>query len=230
MPLLTEIYDVTLKLDIRGKAKEGFVRPTLSECFMSHKDFTAIPSAQDLFFDKITNGVTITNNNLTSTFDDYTGSRGWWGLAISNISKTSGKWYIEFLVNDNTDPTYAGLGIGLLDPNNYSSSYSYFSEKSLFWFTTSGLYVAYPPDGHYSGGGGVSMVNGDVIALSFDIDNYIFKMYKNNVLQHTYTETDPAAKLTEFTFATTGIGSVLTLIPNKESVYYSIPEGFKYFG
>lgn len=39
MTLLSDIYDVTLKKDIRGAAKGGFVRPTVGEHFMTHKDF-----------------------------------------------------------------------------------------------------------------------------------------------------------------------------------------------
>ena len=43
MTLLSEIYDVTLKRDIRGAAKGGFVRPTVGEHFMSDRDFEEIP-------------------------------------------------------------------------------------------------------------------------------------------------------------------------------------------
>lgn len=42
MTLLSEIYDVTLKRGIRGKASEGFVRPTVGECFMTHRDFKEV--------------------------------------------------------------------------------------------------------------------------------------------------------------------------------------------
>ena len=39
MKLLSDLYNVTLKRGIRGKASEGFVRPTIGENFMSHRDF-----------------------------------------------------------------------------------------------------------------------------------------------------------------------------------------------
>lgn len=42
MTLLSEIYDVTLKRDIRSAAKGGFVRPTVGEHFMTHRDFIEI--------------------------------------------------------------------------------------------------------------------------------------------------------------------------------------------
>lgn len=42
MTLLSEIYDVTLKRSNRGANKQGWVRPTLGEFFMTHRDFTRI--------------------------------------------------------------------------------------------------------------------------------------------------------------------------------------------
>jgi hypothetical protein len=44
MKNLSDLYDANFK-KIRGKAAQGFVRPTLSEFFMSHKDFVEIESA-----------------------------------------------------------------------------------------------------------------------------------------------------------------------------------------
>ena len=38
------LYDITKKAGVRNAAKAGFVRPTLSECFMTHKDFVEIVS------------------------------------------------------------------------------------------------------------------------------------------------------------------------------------------
>lgn len=42
MILLSEIYDVTLKRQNRGAAKSGWVRPTIGEFFMTHRDFQEI--------------------------------------------------------------------------------------------------------------------------------------------------------------------------------------------
>jgi hypothetical protein len=44
MTTLSNLYNATFK-EIRGKAAQGFIRPTLSEFFMSHKDFVEIESA-----------------------------------------------------------------------------------------------------------------------------------------------------------------------------------------
>lgn len=48
MKLLSELYNVTLKRGIRGKAKEGFVRPTIGENFMTHRDFKEVISFTDI--------------------------------------------------------------------------------------------------------------------------------------------------------------------------------------
>lgn len=42
MKFLSELYNVTLKRGIRGKAKSGFVRPTIGQNFMTHRDFQEI--------------------------------------------------------------------------------------------------------------------------------------------------------------------------------------------
>lgn len=44
MPLLSEIYDVTLKRINRGQAKLGNIRPTIGEFFMTHKDYSQVSS------------------------------------------------------------------------------------------------------------------------------------------------------------------------------------------
>lgn len=43
MTLLSEIYDVTLKLRNRGGCKKGYIRPTIGEFFMTHKNWVEIP-------------------------------------------------------------------------------------------------------------------------------------------------------------------------------------------
>lgn len=44
MSLLSELYDVTLKKPNRGMAKEGYIRPTIGEFFMTHKDYSQVLS------------------------------------------------------------------------------------------------------------------------------------------------------------------------------------------
>jgi hypothetical protein len=48
MTLLSEIYDVTLKRGNRGAAKGGFVRPTIGEHFMTHKDYFEVIGFRDI--------------------------------------------------------------------------------------------------------------------------------------------------------------------------------------
>ena len=42
--LLTELYDITLKKEIRSANKEGWVRPTIKQMYMSDGDFEYVMS------------------------------------------------------------------------------------------------------------------------------------------------------------------------------------------
>ena len=42
MPLLSDLYDISSRGNIRGKSNEGFVRPTIGEFFMSDRDFEEV--------------------------------------------------------------------------------------------------------------------------------------------------------------------------------------------
>ena len=52
MALLSDIYDVTLKLHNRDACKQGWVRPTIGESFISNKDFTKISKLYDIRWDQ----------------------------------------------------------------------------------------------------------------------------------------------------------------------------------
>lgn len=104
MTLLSDIYNVTLKRDIRGAAKGGFVRPTVGEHFMTHRDFIEITNfvPQYVFkggytLDKCIGGtVSEAGNYITSgpsgAFD---------GSLTTNISNS---WYFQ-------EPPYNGSWI-----------------------------------------------------------------------------------------------------------------------
>ena len=58
MALLSEIYNVTLKRNNRGAAKDGWTRPTIGECSVTHKDFKEVSRLLTPFFGtKCTGGV-----------------------------------------------------------------------------------------------------------------------------------------------------------------------------
>lgn len=73
MKFLSELYDVTLKRGIRGKASEGFVRPTIGESFMSHRDFQEVPAVIDPYFSDVNRGI-ILNNGTRVESSSYPGS------------------------------------------------------------------------------------------------------------------------------------------------------------
>lgn len=72
MTLLSEIYDVTLKRNNRNASINGYVRPTVGEYFVTHKDFKEVNRLvliEPYFFS--TYRCTLTNAGRTVLFDDY---------------------------------------------------------------------------------------------------------------------------------------------------------------
>lgn len=145
-----------------------------------------------------------------------------------NSSKSSGKWYIEFLME--VDTGVASLGVGLI-PTNYNfstyvggpnlgggQSWGYYSNGSKY---TNGLPTAY----------GSTYTSGDVISIAWDADSGKLWFAKNNVWQ---ASGDPAAG-TNQTYTVSGTyypaaecyaqtTAITVRSPNNYS--YSPPSGF----
>jgi len=64
---ISELYHSTKKRGLRGKAKQGFIRPTISEFFMSNCDYIEIPSVTVPGTPSISS-IDITTNNMTINF------------------------------------------------------------------------------------------------------------------------------------------------------------------
>ena len=160
---LSEIYDVTLKRGIRGAAKGGFVRPTIGEHFMTHRDFENISSYHDPeFLAKIT--------APDGAADDYFG----WSVAISDTKIVVGAYLDDARGSDsgsayifNTDGTYVtkitapdgaagnqfGISVAISDTKivvgaRYDDDHGSVS-GSAYIFNTDGTYVTKitAPDG-----------------------------------------------------------------------------------
>ena len=122
---LSEIYDVTLKRGIRGAAKGGFVRPTIGEHFMTHRDFENIISYHDPeFLAKITapdgaasdyfgNSVAISDTKIVvgAYLDDDRGSDS--GSAY--IFKTDGTYVTKITAPDGAAYDYFGNSVAISD-------------------------------------------------------------------------------------------------------------------
>ena len=95
MTLLSEIYDVTLKRDIRGAAKGGFVRPTVGEHFMTHRDFEEIVSWIRLQNTKLY------TTNIIATGDPKIATLGANKICISYLKNTAVYTVIATIDGDN---------------------------------------------------------------------------------------------------------------------------------
>lgn len=120
------------------------------------------------------NGLTLSNGNLTAT--GSSGNR----TVRSTISKSSGKWYIEYSVSAATGTTMVGIANStyvitsyLYDGTSNGEGYTAFDGKIYFNNVASAFGAAYTV--------------GDVIGLALDASNGNIQVYKNNVLQGTVT-------------------------------------------
>lgn len=160
MKLLSDLYKVTLKRGIRGKAKEGFVRPTIGENFMSHKDFIKVVSSKFMpetlgFLDVIEH-------------PDWAGI--WWKKVTTKESVnilTKGKWYLEQNILYIYHPTSARINILDADTDVMLASAAGYA-KSLAGY----LYIANA---------------GDVMGLAVDVDSRKADVYENGNLKGTLT-------------------------------------------
>lgn len=113
-------------------------------------------------------GVTLSNNNLTTTFN------GGWNISNirSNISVSSGKWYCELKVDPHSSDTLMfGVANEKFDVNN---DY-YNSIDQLSYYSNGGeVYPSISPCGSQYGAG-------DLIGMAIDIDNKKIKFSKNGV-------------------------------------------------
>ena len=163
MTLLSEIYDVTLKRGNREAAKGGFVRPTVGEHFMTHKDFEEIKASHFL----------PENLGFLDVIQTVLGSQ----YSIDKISTNTlseGKWYIEqnFLLLAGDSSRYDGaasIGVKILNAN------------------TNNL-LAFPRAFKYSGYDSWSFFTadtGDIMRLIIDVDTGSVTVYENGTFRRT---------------------------------------------
>lgn len=120
MTLLSDIYDVTLKRENRGAAKDGYIRPTLGEYFVTNKDFQQIysnflyPTSWDPEKSAACGMI-----DFNRTID------GWPSNGVTTLSKfgaTENKYYWEVKVSYDTGwngDAYVGISRA---PVNYGST------------------------------------------------------------------------------------------------------------
>jgi len=180
------LYNISLKAGIRNAAKNGFVRPTLAEMFMSHKDFVEVPSTEPItpaYLELFpgSNGVTISEDKLTSS-----SSLGNWHGGVVPIPKYSGKWYLEF--TDNGSGGAYSVGVRDVNETAYPNHYAPDAHLSYLWHN---IYQGASGGNIYQGAGDGSAVyprpdGGDIMAVGYDIENHVFTVYREGELIHTY--------------------------------------------
>jgi len=206
------LYNSSLKAGIRNAARNGFVRPTVAEMFISSKDFVEIPAIEPInpISLVLQSGSTavLSNNNLTSTnmFANWHGG-------VVDIPKSTGKWYLEFI-----QPDSVMFSVGVKDSTNTAQNH-YAAFPSL----------SYLANNVYQGAMGgpacpTAPAAGTIMAVAYDIENHNFKVYANGELFFNY-EANPSYYLTGsilFFVGTVNIAITINTTPTYEI------SGYKY--
>lgn len=219
---------VSTRGNIRGKASEGFIRPTIKQFFMSSPDFEEVESStiQDTYF-IAHNGNSTSPDKLTL----YTGSTVYTGGYLPGY-KTEGKWYIEFR-SVSSDSIWAGV----VNPDTMvENSESYKSPGCIFCISSTSYNINVMPDAEpnnrYYTGNGKGWAQGSYIQVCWDYSTYTLSTYVNGVFLDSFSHTVPSRSyLPKITFCIIGYpsGREAKLCPNEDSVVYPI-NGYTYFG
>lgn len=223
MKLLSELYDVTLKRGIEGAAKGGFVRPTIGENFMTHRDFKQIEKSleyNEWDREKSGGGVMSMSGNYVRFKSTST--------ATSLHGRSWGKFYFEVRVNITYPRGPVAVGIGKwpeYNPSttpNQSGTVTYDSNGSLK--VNGGSVVG--------GQGSWRSIGWHTIGVAVNLDN------------HTAIFSRSGTSFPEVDFSSLGTGTYHTIVGVWHSTYddkhfygnwgesdfiYPIPEGYKPF-
>jgi len=220
MAQLIDIYDIGSRGNLRGKAAEGFIRPTIKQFFTS-EDFEEIESYTFPGFDTMavmTNGVAGAQIQNAGTRVYYPSNED--GAANSDISVTSEKYYFEIDVV-NLDITFLGIASGPA----YVSLGVY--GVIPFYCSISSSILNAPQDRKFD--------SGDTVGFAVDLINFTVDYYINNVWleQDTFTKEENDVVYVGVRDAHTagGTTSRLDVWLAPEDMTYDPPEGFpKGFG
>jgi hypothetical protein len=182
--------------------------------------------------DAAANGLTLSNGGLT-----VASKAGNWFTVRNTISKTSGKLYVEFLVNTVTTPGndifgLANAGFSIVGGNylgaaNYSGGIADSANYVSAGFVSNYSVTQYP-------------VTADVWALAVDFAAGSVWVAQNNVWLHGSNPATGTLPILSFTPATVGPlfagmsfsqpGDLFTLQPTAASQKYAPPSGFSAWG
>lgn len=161
--------------------------------------------------------VTLSNGNKTATISGNTGD---W--AVSTTTKTSGKWYWEFLVTTQTAGgfTYLGLAENTYPVENTGApgAADGMLQRNTGAFSTGG------------GTAGSAYSNGDVIGMTYDFSTGILTCYKNNVANGISPACTATLPLRLAFMVVLNAPSVVTLRTTTAEFSYTPPSGYLPWG
>lgn len=160
--------------------------------------------------------VTLSNGNRTATISGNTGD---W--AVSNTTKTSGKWYWEGLITT----VGAGLTYFGLAENTYPV------ENTGAPGAADGM-LQIRSGGFSTGGGtaGSAWVSGDIVGLAYDFATGILTAYKNGVANGTSPACTATLPLRIALMTVTAAPTEVTLRTTTAEFSYSPPTGYLPWG
>lgn len=163
----------------------------------------------------LTGNTTLSNGNL-----DSTGKSGH-NQCLSTIGMSSGKYYCEITVTDDTGYTGIGIATEPVDGSwlgNTSYGYLYYSSNGNK--RTSGTNVSY----------GDSFTTGDTIGIAFDADGGNLYFYKNGAIQNSGTAAFTGLTSGPYFFAVDQYNTSNDIVGNfgqRPFAISSVPTGYK---
>jgi hypothetical protein len=117
---------------------------------------------------------TLSNGNLS-----YSSAGGNWFASVSNIFRSTGKWYCEYFISSAAGPV-GSIHIGIV-PIGYAFAAGAYIGNTLtsYAYRGDGTKVNNASFPSYA----VSFTTGDLIGVAFDADNGTLTFYKNGVSQ-----------------------------------------------
>lgn len=175
MKTLSELYNADFKKN-RGKAAEGFVRPTIGEYFMTHKDFTEVDSKfvlHDIFGDSSSVATYAFSGDAKDSGKNYDGI---WAGNEQYVQENSRDWayfdgnsYIYSNFNTDSIKTYSLFLKSSTLPNNASyilnaTNYCFYIKNNYLTFNNSIAYYF----------GGVNLSNDIIYHIVFNTNKELW--------------------------------------------------------
>ena len=224
---ITGLYGIGSRGNLRGKASEGFIRPTVKQFFTS-KDFEEVASAvfTPTTFDstRAHASLVITNNDLTlSSMNNLRTCRTVYDGA------TTGKYYWE-----ETNGTHTGINsdIGIYSEDSmvtysYPKSYpgrditpyslGYRGNGSMFYNMDSYNYSTY----------GDSYDDNDIIGVALNLDDFKINFSKNGVWQGEISIASGKKYFPGIGKSSSTVGFTATANFGQSSFQYDVPENYE---